>query len=50
MLISEDDYEARQTTRHLFSTPANDQSFLGSIEEWRSGDLAESLELDAEDE
>jgi antitoxin YefM len=49
VLISEDDYEAWQTTRHLFSTPANARRLLGSIEEWRSGDLVESSDLDADD-
>ena len=39
VLISEADYEAWQTTRHLFSTPANARRLLGSIEEWQAGKL-----------
>ena len=39
VLISEADYEAWQTTRHLFSTPANARRLLGSIEEWQAGHL-----------
>lgn len=39
VLVSEADYEAWQTTRHLFSTPANARRLLGSIEEWQSGQL-----------
>ncbi len=50
VLISEDDYEAWQTTRHLFSTPANARRLLGSIEEWHSGNLLESPDLDSDGE
>ena len=50
VLVSEDDYEAWQTTRHLFSTPANARRLLGSIEEWRSGNLVETPDLNADDE
>ena len=39
VLISEDDFEAWQTTRHLFSTPANARRLLGSIREWHEGEL-----------
>lgn len=39
VLVSEADYEAWQTTRHLFSTPANARRLLGSIEEWQTGQL-----------
>ena len=39
VLISEDDYEAWQTTRHLFSTPGNARRLLGSIQEWQDGNL-----------
>lgn len=39
VLISEEDYEAWQTTRHLFSTPANARRLPESIREWRDGDL-----------
>jgi antitoxin YefM len=39
VLVSEADYEAWQTTRHLFSTPANARRLLGSIEEWQAGQL-----------
>ena len=39
VLISEADYEAWQTSRHLFSTPANARRLLGSIEEWQAGQL-----------
>ncbi len=51
VLISEDDYEAWQTTRHLFSTPANARRLLGSIREWQAGqlvteDLPEDDEVD----
>lgn len=39
VLVSEADYEAWQTTRHLFSTPANARRLLNSIEEWQVGQL-----------
>lgn len=39
VLMSEGDYEAWQTTRHLFSTPANARRLLGSIREWQTGTL-----------
>ena len=49
VLISEADYEAWQTTRHLFSTPANARRLLGSIQEWHDGKLVtEALPEDAE--
>lgn len=49
VLISEADYEAWQTTRHLFSNPANARRLLGSIQEWHDGDLVtEALPEDAE--
>lgn len=48
VLISEEDYEAWQTTRYLFSTPANARRLLGSIEEWRRGELIEGPDLDLE--
>ncbi len=49
VLISEADYEAWQTTRHLFSTPANARRLLESIQEWRDGELVtETLPKDAE--
>lgn len=51
VLIAETDYEAWQTTRHLFSTPANARRLLGSIQEWRDGKLvADSLPDDEGDE
>ena len=52
VLISEADYEAWQTTRHLFSTPANARRLLGSIEEWQAGHLVTEglLEDDEADE
>ena len=52
VLVSEADYEAWQTTRHLFSTPANARRLLGSIEEWQAGQLVtEALpEVDEADE
>lgn len=51
VLISEDDYEAWLTTRHLFSTPANVRRLLGSIQQWHDGELVtEALPDDAEDE
>lgn len=46
VLISEDDYEAWQTTRHLFSTPANARRLLGSIQEWRDGRLVTDATLE----
>lgn len=49
VLISEADYEAWQTTRHLFSTPANARRLLGSIEEWQAGRLV-SDDLPEDDE
>ena len=49
VLISEADYEAWQTTRHLFSTPANARRLLESIQEWHDGNLVtEALPEDAE--
>ena len=49
VLIAEDDYEAWQTTRHLFSSPANARRLLGSIQEWRDGKLVtEALPEDDE--
>ena len=39
VLISEADYEAWQTTCHLFSSPANARWLLGSIQEWHDGKL-----------
>ena len=39
VLMSETDYEAWQTTRYLFSTPANARRLLGSIQEWHDGNL-----------
>ncbi|MDN5792903.1 MAG: type II toxin-antitoxin system Phd/YefM family antitoxin [Brevibacterium aurantiacum] len=50
VLISETDYEAWQTTRHLLSTPANARRLLGSVQEWRSGNLVDSPYLDDYDE
>ena len=52
VLISEADYEAWQTTRHLFSTPVNARRLLGSIEEWQAGHLVTEglLEDDEADE
>ena len=49
VLISEADYEAWQTTRHLFSTPANARRLLESIQEWHDGNLVtEALPEDNE--
>lgn len=49
VLISEADYEAWQTTRHLFSTPANARRLLESIQEWHEGNLVtEALPEDDE--
>ena len=49
VLISEADYEAWQTTRHLFSTPANARRLLESIQEWHDGNLVtEALPEDKE--
>jgi antitoxin YefM len=42
VLISEADYEAWQTTRHLFSAPANARRLLGSIQEWHDGNLVDA--------
>lgn len=50
VLISEADYEAWQTTRYLFSTPANARRLMGSLEDWRAGHLVAAPDLDAEDE
>ena len=51
VLISESDYEAWQTTRHLFSTPANAKRLLDSIQEWHDGTLVtEPLPDDGEGE
>jgi antitoxin YefM len=49
VLISEADYEAWQTTRYLFSTPANARRLLGSLEQWRSGDLIEGPDLEMDE-
>ena len=38
-MISGADYEAWQTTRRLFSTPANVRRLLGSIRAWHDGEL-----------
>lgn len=48
VLMSEADYEAWLTTRHLFSTPANARRLLGSIEEWRTGELIPGPDLERE--
>ena len=49
VLLSEDDYEAWQTTRHLFSTPPNARRLLGSTQEWHTRSLVtEALPDDAE--
>lgn len=49
VLISEADYEAWQTARHLFSTPANARRLLESIQEWHDGNLVtEALPEDNE--
>lgn len=50
VLISEADYEAWQTTRHLFSTPANARRLLESLEQWQAGNLLPAPSLDDEDE
>ncbi len=50
VLISEADYEAWQTTRHLFSTPANARRLLGSIQEWQEGKLIDEPLLDEDAE
>lgn len=50
VLISEADYEAWQTTRYLFSTPANARRLMGSLEDWHAGHLVAAPGLDAEDE
>ncbi len=50
VLISEDDYEAWQTTRYLFSTPANARRLLESLDQWQSGNLVPAPSLDDEDE
>ncbi len=41
VLISEEDYEAWQTTMHLFSTPANARRLSEAIERSERGDYSE---------
>ncbi|MFD4422520.1 type II toxin-antitoxin system Phd/YefM family antitoxin [Agromyces sp. NPDC058484] len=41
VLISEDDFEALLTTRHLFSTAANTRHLLESFEQSERGELTE---------
>jgi antitoxin YefM len=49
VLLFEHDYEAWQTTRHLFSTPPNARRLLGSTQEWHTRSLVtEALPDDAE--
>jgi len=50
VLISEDDYEAWQTTRYLFSTPANARRLLDSLQQLKAGELIEGPDLSADDE
>jgi len=50
VLISEDDYEAWQTTRYLFSTPANARRLLDSLQQLQAGELIEGPDLSADDE
>ena len=50
VLMSADDYEAWQTTRYLFSTPANARRLLESLDQWQSGNLVPAPSLDDEDE
>ncbi|MDR0847752.1 MAG: type II toxin-antitoxin system Phd/YefM family antitoxin [Propionibacteriaceae bacterium] len=45
VLVSEDDFEAWQTTRYLFSTRANAEHLLGSIAQSHKGE-ARVHELD----
>lgn len=45
VLISEEDYEAWQTTMHLFSTPANARRLVEAIERTERGEF-EPHELD----
>jgi antitoxin YefM len=45
VLISEEDYEAWQTTLHLFSTPANARRLVEAIERTERGEF-EPHELD----
>lgn len=45
VLMSEEDYEAWQTTMHLFSTPANARRLSEAIERSEAGDF-EPRELD----
>lgn len=45
VLISEEDYEAWQTTMHLFSTPANARRLVEAIERTERGEF-EPRELD----
>lgn len=45
VLISEDDYEAWQTTRYLFSTPANARRLVDSLQQWQSGELIDGPDL-----
>ena len=39
VLMAEDDYDAWQTTLHLFSTPANSRHLLDSIAQARAGQV-----------
>ena len=45
VLISEEDYEASQTSVHLFSTPANARRLADAIERSEHGNYA-ALDLD----
>lgn len=45
VLISEEDYEAWQTTMHLFSTPANARRLVEALERTERGEY-ESHDLD----
>lgn len=45
VIISEEDYEAWQTTMHLFSTPANARRLVEAIERTERGEF-EPHELD----
>lgn len=45
VLISEEDYEAWQTTMHLFSTPANARRLVEAIERSEQGEF-EAHDLD----
>jgi len=50
VLISEDDYEAWQTTRYLFSTPANARRLVDSLQQWQSGELIDGPDLSVDGE